>query len=78
VRIHIADDGAGIPAELLDRIFEPFISGKQTGTGLGLSISRRIVEAHCGEIHAANRVGGGAQFSVLLPILSKEAGHARA
>jgi signal transduction histidine kinase len=78
VRICIADDGTGIPAELLDRIFEPFTSGKQTGTGLGLSISRRIVEAHCGEILAANRAGGGAQFSVLLPILPLEAAHARA
>jgi signal transduction histidine kinase len=65
--IHIADSGEGLPAELGDRIFEPFVSTKETGTGLGLPICRRIVEAHGGSIEAVNRAQGGAEFVVLLP-----------
>ncbi|HVC96802.1 MAG TPA: ATP-binding protein [Pirellulales bacterium] len=65
--IHIADSGEGLPAELGDRIFEPFVSTKETGTGLGLPICRRIVEAHGGRIEAVNRKQGGAEFVVLLP-----------
>ena len=56
----VADSGRGLPAELGDRIFEPFVSTKETGLGLGLSICRRIVEAHGGRITAADRPGGGA------------------
>ncbi len=65
--IHIADSGEGLPAELGDRIFEPFVSTKETGTGLGLPICRRIVEDHGGRIEALNRPHGGAEFVVRLP-----------
>lgn len=68
VRIEVADDGGGIPMELGDRIFEPFISTKDTGTGLGLAICKRIVEEHGGSIAAANRPEGGALFTVRLPV----------
>jgi signal transduction histidine kinase len=66
VVIRVADTGCGLPAELGPRIFQPFVSTKETGMGLGLSICKRIVEAHAGEITAANRPEGGAVFTVWL------------
>lgn len=67
VTIRVADSGAGLPVELGKRIFEPFVSTKETGTGLGLSICQRIVAAHGGELKAANRLEGGAEFTIRLP-----------
>jgi len=67
VVIRVSDTGPGLPAELGLDIFTPFVSTKQTGIGLGLSICKRIVEAHGGEISAANRAAGGAVFSVRMP-----------
>jgi signal transduction histidine kinase len=66
--LRVSDTGGGLPAELGQRIFEPFVSTKETGLGLGLPICKRIVEAHEGEIHAANRPGGGAVFTIQLPL----------
>ena len=71
-RIRTLDTGPGLPAGLGERVFEPFISTKETGTGLGLSICRRIVEAHGGEIHAADRPQGGAVFTVYLPPIAAQ------
>ena len=68
IAIEVADSGPGVPADLGERIFEPFVSTKETGTGLGLSICRRIVEEHGGRIAAANRPEGGAAFCVRLPV----------
>lgn len=65
--LSVSDDGPGLPGNLGDRIFEPFVSTKETGTGLGLSICRRIVEMHQGVIVGRNRPGGGAQFVICLP-----------
>jgi signal transduction histidine kinase len=65
--LSVADSGGGLPAGLGAQIFEPFVSTKETGLGLGLSICKRIVEAHEGEIQAANRPEGGAVFTVRLP-----------
>ena len=67
--ITVADTGHGLPADLGDQIFEPFVSTKETGLGLGLSICKRLVEAHGGTITAAGRPGGGAVFTVRLPLL---------
>ena len=72
VTVVVADDGAGLPAEDLHNLFEPFFrvdrsrSKKSGGYGLGLSICKRIVEAHGGRIEAANRSGRGAQFTITL------------
>lgn len=66
--LSVADSGCGLPAGLGEQIFEPFVSTKETGLGLGLSICKRIVEAHEGAIHAANRPEGGAVFTVRLPM----------
>jgi signal transduction histidine kinase len=66
--LRVSDSGTGLPAGLGQRIFEPFVSTKETGLGLGLSICKRIVEAHDGEIRASNRPGGGAIFTLRLPL----------
>jgi signal transduction histidine kinase len=63
-RISIHDSGPGIPAAVLDRIFNPFFTTKESGTGLGLAIVHRIVEAHEGTITAGNAPDGGAIFEI--------------
>jgi len=71
LRVEIADSGPGIPAECINSIFEPFFTTKEPGkgTGLGLSISFGIIAGHNGRIWAENLPGGGACFSVELPIV---------
>jgi signal transduction histidine kinase len=65
--VWVADSGPGLPPELGQEIFTPFVSTKPTGFGLGLSVCKRLVEAHGGEISAADRPEGGAVFVVRLP-----------
>ena len=67
VQIMIRDTGAGIPEEILPRLFEPFSTSKERGTGLGLAISHRIVEEHFGMLEASNRADGGAEFKIQIP-----------
>jgi signal transduction histidine kinase len=68
VRFEFSDTGAGIPADLLPRIFEPFMThGKTNGTGLGLAISKAVVEAHGGTITAVSSEQG-TSFRVDLPL----------
>jgi signal transduction histidine kinase len=68
--VEVEDNGRGISRENLKRIFEPFFTTKAVGqgTGLGLSISYGIIEQHQGKIFVANAPGGGAIFTVRLPI----------
>lgn len=66
--LRVTDAGAGLPEELGDSIFEPFVSSRETGIGLGLSICRRIVETHQGTITAQDRSAGGAEFIVRIPV----------
>lgn len=69
--IEVADRGDGIRPEIQQRLFEPFVSSKETGIGLGLAVSQRIVNSHGGRITAANRPDGGAAFCVRLPLYSE-------
>ena len=68
LRFRVVDNGKGISASALPRIFEPFFTiGKIRGTGLGLAICRNIIESHGGEIHAESREGMGTTISIWLP-----------
>ena len=69
--ISVSDRGPGIPIEATDRLFEKFYRGdnrKTGGLGLGLSIARGLIEAHGGKLTAENRDGGGARFTIRLPV----------
>ncbi|MFM1872553.1 MAG: hypothetical protein RL398_1975 [Planctomycetota bacterium] len=66
-RLSVADDGPGIPADVRERIFEPYFTTKSSGTGLGLAICRRIVEAHGGRIELVESRPGRTAFCVALP-----------
>ncbi len=70
--IQIDDDGPGISPEARDKLFEPFFTTKPDGTGLGLPTTRRIVEGHGGTMEIDTSPGGGARFSVLLPVVQSE------
>jgi two-component system sporulation sensor kinase A len=65
VEISIADSGPGIPKEILDRIFEPYVTGKKTGTGLGLAIIKKIIDSHQGKI-AIESFTSGTIFRIFL------------
>ncbi len=69
VVLRFTDTGQGVPAELRERIFEPFFTyGKYQGAGLGLAIARQIVEEHGGTIHLESKEGSGSTFVVTLPV----------
>lgn len=72
VELAVSDAGPGIPAEMLDRLFEPYMSGKPRGSGLGLAIVKKIVEEHGGSVEAVNATEGGASVRVRLPAMTAE------
>jgi signal transduction histidine kinase len=72
-KIAVTDDGPGIPEEIRDRIFEPFVSsGKAHGTGLGLPIVKKIVKEHRGTVEVASQRGRGTRISISLPVRGGE------
>ncbi|HKN16002.1 MAG TPA: ATP-binding protein [Candidatus Sulfotelmatobacter sp.] len=75
IEIQVRDDGAGIAPEILPRIFEPFLTTKETGhgVGLGLAISRGIVERHNGQIEVKSELGRGTTFVITLPTQATDA-----
>lgn len=77
VEILVADNGPGIPTDLVDRVFEPFVTTKEPGkgTGLGLAVCARLTEGMGGVIHAGNAEQGGAVFRVILPAQAAEEGN---
>lgn len=68
VIIRCQDNGCGIPEDIMDTIFDPFVTYKENGTGLGLSSSKQIVEAHGGTIYAESSPETGTVFTVTLPV----------
>jgi len=73
-RIEITDTGPGMPAEVLQQIFKPYYSTKESGTGLGLPTTRRIIEKHGGSIDLQSDLGHGTSVIVLLPFRGPHAG----
>ncbi len=69
VLVAVRDDGPGIPSEIRQRLFEPFVTGRAGGTGLGLAICRRLVERHGGTLGLAAGGASGATFEMRLPAL---------
>ena len=70
--LELQDNGPGFPAELLDRIFEPYVTTKTSGSGLGLPISRRIIEENGGTMRATNLPEGGAVVIIHLPVTQSQ------
>lgn len=70
-RLFVDDDGPGIPADVLPRLFTPFFTTKAPGqgTGLGLAVSRHLLSQFDGKLTASNREQGGARFTISLPSL---------
>ncbi|MGA7080480.1 MAG: ATP-binding protein, partial [Terriglobales bacterium] len=78
VELRLADTGSGVPEELREEIFNPFVTTKKTGVGLGLSIVSKIVDGHHGSIHVENAAEGGAVFTVFFPLSEISEPHAAA
>jgi len=75
VELSVADNGPGIPENIMERMFEPYVTTKEKGTGLGLAIVKRIVEEHGGAIWAENQKAGGARVVIRLPVLVQRHGN---
>ncbi len=67
VRLVVEDQGAGIPAAQLEKIFDPFVTGRARGTGLGLTLVHNVVEAHGGQLDVTSEPGRGTRVTVRLP-----------
>ncbi len=80
VEVSVADTGPGLAEEVVEHLFEPFVTTKHHGMGVGLSVCRSIVEDHGGRLAAEAKPGGGAVFRFvlpqILPEIVQEAGHA--
>ena len=74
VALEVHDQGVGIAAEDLPRVFDPFFSTKEKGTGLGLSVSYTIVRAHGGDLTVRSAPGAGTTFTLTLPAVAAAAG----
>jgi signal transduction histidine kinase len=70
IALCVTDDGPGIAAADLPRVFEPYFTTKAGGTGLGLAIAQRIAEEHAGQLEVASAPGAGATFTLRLPLAS--------
>jgi two-component system sensor histidine kinase FlrB len=68
LQLRVYDTGPGIPETHLDKVFDPFFTTRAQGTGLGLAVVARTVADHGGTVVAANRPGGGAEFTLELPL----------
>jgi two-component system sensor histidine kinase AtoS len=75
VLLEISDTGRGIDAAVMDKLFQPFFTTKSKGSGLGLAISKRLIEDHGGKIRVEQNPGGGATFTISLPVAQSERTH---
>jgi signal transduction histidine kinase len=71
VQVRLQDTGPGVPPEMREQIFNPFVTTKKTGVGLGLSIVSKIVDEHHGTIRLENPEGKGARFVIFFPAEEK-------
>jgi len=74
VELCIEDEGPGVNAELLERVYEPYVTTKTKGGGLGLAIVKKIVEEHGGVVRVENKPRGGAMVTIQLPVAEGLAG----
>lgn len=72
IKITVEDDGLGIPADVLDRIFDPYFTTKQEGSGLGLAVTHSIITKHGGHISVESEQGQGTTFTIYLPATKNE------
>ena len=72
VGIHVSDSGPGIAMEDRERIFNPFVTTRDSGTGLGLAITQRIIQGHDGHINLESTLGHGSSFTLCLPVSMRE------
>ena len=72
VGIHVSDSGPGIAMEDRERIFNPFVTTRDSGTGLGLAITQMIIQGHDGHIHLESMLGHGSSFTLCLPVSMRE------
>jgi PAS domain S-box-containing protein len=68
ISIKISDEGTGIPAELLEKVFDPYFTTKKDGSGLGLAICHSVIEKHDGSISVESEAGKGTTFTIYLPV----------
>lgn len=71
IHLHVEDNGAGFPGNVLARAFEPYMTTKPRGTGLGLAIVKKLVEEHGGRISIENSMNGGARINIILPLIEE-------
>mgnify|MGYP000925656589 CR=1 FL=1 len=72
VVVLISDSGRGIPQNIINKIFEPYFTTKDSGTGLGLTMTYKVIKEHGGDIHVYSDLGKGASFKILLPIVNNK------
>ena len=68
VEIRVRDNGAGIPPEIKDKLFQPFFTTRSRGTGLGLAIVQKLVVTHNGRVTVGRSPQGGASFQIVFPV----------
>ncbi|RXZ79967.1 PAS domain S-box protein [Paenibacillaceae bacterium] len=72
IKIEIKDSGSGIPEEMISKIGNPFVTGKETGTGLGIMVSQRIIDHHHGMMEISSTVDVGTTVTIALPTIPKQ------
>ena len=72
VELKVVDNGPGIPQQLMEHLFEPYVTDKEKGTGLGLAIVKKIIEEHNGHLWVENTEQGGASITIQLPVQASD------